>query len=1792
MSKYREIESETPVTPAILRLEARKDSLFLIIQQIYDLSLEVSDPEKEKQFIIRAQSLDKTREDFMKTLDTLIEAYLENKPNSRPNYAPLNAFDTLYCQIQHTLSTIKEKSPSQKFQEQYSLLNKKLPPIQLQKFSGIPSEFPVFFENFQSLIHNNQTLSDVQKVQYLTGCLTGKALLVCAGIPPTGENYEIIWNSLLERYQDTRVQAAQLVDSLINCKPNQQLEAFVDQFCSAEAALRRLKIDDLSDFMITHIALSKLNKETVSLFEQNHKHIKIPTFADLNKFLKEQIKILTLRSPSSSSYQPSTAASTKNNTKSNQYKSKNQSQVYTSTVNNNNLVSQNSQRNCVVCKTQISHPLYKCEYFLNLDPKTKLDIINQYGFCRNCLGFHRTTFCKSSKKCFRCFRLHHSSICDSFPQSRFEPGTSRSQSTSQPLNHRDTNSQNSTQPLVAQSQPLLTNAMPPNRPTHSNSGAQTTQTLNKPNDLALSVTTMSARSDVNDTTVLLPTASVCVYDKNIQHYIRIFLDSGSMSNFVSKECCQRLNLKIQFAPSTIKGIGQTESNSLGFVTFKIHSRFDPRCSYTVHARVIDTITDFLPNSRIDISQLSHLSSLPMADANYHTPGPIDCLIGNELFPILLGSHKVTSSHSSVVAIQSSLGYLLMGKANCDNSFTHSTHTDKTFLCSVDSPSLEEITQRFWSLENVPDKPHLSPDDEACERIFQDTYSRDATGRYTVHLPFKEDPSQLGDSFTVAKRRLLQLEKKLDSNPTLRNDYNSTIQSYIDKGYLTKVENPSREINCYHIPHRAIYRPEKTTSKTRIVLNASNKSSSGKSLNDLLYIGPNLQNNIFELLINLRLFSTVLTADVEKHYFQINLTPEHHAFQRILFRFDSEQPIDTYNFPVVSFGVSSSPYLAMRVVRQLAQDSADKYPLASIEAMNNMYMDDYINSIDGSEKAEIIYTQMVNMFKSGGFNLTKWISNDLTLLDKIKNSYSNDNSNSINFDTDAQDITKIVGMQWHPNSDNFTFKINSENDSQDITKRIILSTTARLFDPIGLIGPVTAFMKLLVQECWKLNLDWDSPVPSSISQQFEQFRKELAYLEQLKIPRHVGISSKSHITLIGYADASEKCYGATVFIRVSSDEHSEGTVTLLTSKSRVAPLKKTSLARLELCASLLLANLIYSVREILNKRCEIKNIFAFSDSTVTLTWIHSDSYKFHTFVANRITEINSKLPCKHWFHIDGRENPADIISRPITPKELLNRHQWFHAQEWTSQPISQWPVKPFQINTHNKQLEESKTTSLMVETSETESQHPIQILAERVSSWSKLLRVVVFILRFSKHLHSRGSITVSDLNYAELYVIRYIQQKHFSQDIQSLKNNKPCSKVILKLNPFLEDDIIRVGGRLSNSQLNFGQKHPIILPSKERITQLIVDYYHITNLHTGPALLLALLRQKFWIISARNLIRQRVHKCNICFRLNPKPTFPQMGDLPNFRVSQVKAFVHTAVDYMGPFYVTHVRRRGIKSQKAYVCVFTCLATKAVHLELVSDLSSDLFLGAILRLVARRGAVSLIYSDQASNFIGAKRRLNELYTFIQSNAHKNFIEDKLIEQRIKFLHSPPYGPHFNGLSEIHVRCVKTHLYRVIGTQILTYEELTTVLIQIENLLNSRPLCVLSSDPSDLSALTPNHFLNVTPLKYLPIEDLIDVPVNRLSRYQLLTKITQSFWQRWSQEYLTSLHQRQKWNTPSNPIKLGTVVVIKDLNTHPLCWPLGIIEKLYPGKDNIVRTVKVTTRSGSYIRPVVRVCPLPTQ
>ncbi|KAL1447478.1 hypothetical protein WDU94_008923, partial [Cyamophila willieti] len=432
---------------------------------------------------------------------------------------------------------------------------------------------------------------------------------------------------------------------------------------------------------------------------------------------------------------------------------------------------------------------------------------------------------------------------------------------------------------------------------------------------------------------------------------------------------------------------------------------------------------------------------------------------------------------------------------------------------------------------------------------------------------------------------------------------------------------------------------------------------------------------------------------------------------------------------------------------------------------------------------------------------------------------------------------------------------------------------------------------------------------------------------------------------------------------------------------------------------------------------------------------------------------------------------------------------------------------------------------------------------------------------------------------------------FRDDLKNLKNNKPISHSLLKLRPFVENNTLLCGGRIANAnQIGYHHAHPIILPKKHHIVNLLINYEHQKNLHTGPQLLLSIIRKKYWIIGGRDIVRQQVMKCVVCFKNNPSNVNPIMADLPPCRVQESKAFLHCGVDYAGPFNVTISRHRGVKSQKAYLCLFICMTTKALHLELASSLTTESFLSCLRRIIARRGTVKVLYCDQGTNFVGASNMLSDIYKFLDSKPFKDAFENELLNQRIEFRFNPPASPHFGGLWESNVRRVKTHLYKVIGSQILSYEELYTIFTEIELICNTKPLCSIDSDASAPQALTPAHFLMQQPAESLLCAGEVPLPLSQ--RFKLVSQLVQSFWKRFSNEYLSQLQERAKWLKDDMQLKPGLLVLIKSDNSPVLSWPLGRILEVYPGQDGIVRVARVQTKGGELRRPAVKLCPLPNQ
>ena len=429
---------------------------------------------------------------------------------------------------------------------------------------------------------------------------------------------------------------------------------------------------------------------------------------------------------------------------------------------------------------------------------------------------------------------------------------------------------------------------------------------------------------------------------------------------------------------------------------------------------------------------------------------------------------------------------------------------------------------------------------------------------------------------------------------------------------------------------------------------------------------------------------------------------------------------------------------------------------------------------------------------------------------------------------------------------------------------------------------------------------------------------------------------------------------------------------------------------------------------------------------------------------------------------------------------------------------------------------SQTSSHTTCTSENE-------LIVRYSSLSKLLRVTALCMRFISNVRNikikvTRFLTTAELDKALLYWIRYSQSLFFTKELDILQKGQalPKNSSLLDLRPFLDDEgLLRVGGRIQNAILNFGEKHRFILAKTGYLSRLLVHDAHMRTLHGVVQLTRSHLVRKFWVIQNRVLVKDVIRQCVVCCRYSNRTMSQVMSNLPSERVTLVRPFLSTGVDYAGPIMMRTTSERGHKAYKGYLCIFICLATKTNHLEAVSNLTSQAFLAAFKRFILRRGACQMLMSDNGTNFQGADKELRSMF-----RAASSFYKDSaasLAADGTDCAFIPSHAPHFGGIWEAGVKSVKHHLRRILGDTKLTFEEMSTVLYQVE--------ACLSNDPLDLMPLTPGHFLVGHALTTIPEPGLPNFELRPTSRWKLITQLRDHFWQRWSREYLHVLQQRPK-------------------------------------------------------------------
>lgn len=1693
-------------------------------------------------FKVRYSEIDILREDFLKHHQSVLSLLLTEQD------ADLNVEETIregflndFFVVKTVYMELFENESAQRLSQNFNdstvttqqNSHVRLPKLEIPKFNGDYKAFVTFLDLFDALVHDNTTLSSVEKFNYLISSLEGQPLSLVRTLPMTAENYQTAYDTLVERYSNKRIRAQMHWSAIenttkISAHHSNALRKLLDIFSENLAALKTLHFPvDKWDFILVMMLLKRLDNATVTRFELEHGSSDIPCYKSLIEFLNKQcIAYDTLNFSSSAEL----------SRKPNIVKSK---LPHSGNRTTSFLINKSSSSKCPLCKE--NHSLYTCPAFLNKTPNERYNLCKSLHLCFNCLSnIHDIRTCRSLSTCRRCNQKHHTLL-------HFEKHTTN--------NFSSAENDVSTQPSTSQG--------------NLASSSSATSTTNP----VFSAAGVLAKNQI----VLLSTALIEIRDNSNNYQIlRCLLDPGSMSSFITQKAVNRLGLSSNKFAIEVKGLGDMQTYvSHGRVTISFKPLGQPLPLLSTDAIILNKICDNLPSSHIPVQTWSHISNLKLADPNFYSPGAIDILLGADVFSKLILNGRIVGNEGEPDALNTIFGYVLMGKLNCNGSPVSS------FFCNTTENSLDSLNstlKTFWEIETVPTLTLSSPEDELCEQMFLETHMRDDTGKFIVSLPFRESaPPVFPGMRDLALQRFYSLERRLLKQPSLYLQYCEFMREYLELGHMDLISPDNISSNTtsphtYYIPHHCVLKPDSSTTKLRVVFNASAKTPNQTSLNDHLLTGPKLQRDIFELLLKFRLHTYVLCADIKQMYRMILITPAHRDFQRIIWRFNTHEPPQDFRLNTVTYGVSSAPYLALRTLLQLATEEELNFPLAANAIKFDTYVDDIVTGCSSLEDARNLQKQLIFIMEKGGFELRKWASNDPDLLSQLPASHLS--KHPLTFDSDLENaLIKILGLQWNPAQDSFLFSVCPLD--RPCTKRNMLSELARVFDPVGFLAPVTFFTKHLIQKLWTLGIQWDDEPNNEILRAWNQYKTELPLLSKLQIPRKLISEDAIYYELHSFCDASEKGYAAVIFLKTTHKNNSIS-VNFICAKTKVAPLKRITIPRLELCAAVLLTKLISFVSQTYNNLINFRNIYAWSDSQIVLSWIKSPPYRWKTFVSNRVAFIQEKIPPSSWFYIESRHNPADVGSRGLLPSDLLSHSLWFNGPPFLlDQECSK--LKSFNFELTDDVSDEERKVTLFINPQEDNS---LDLLLNKFSSFLSLQRTLAYCIRFifnSKNPLERksGPLTYSELHNALLTLVKRTQGVAFEDEL----NRKVFSKPLRKLNAFIDDQgILRVGGRLKYSHLTYDRKHPILLPRQSNLTVLLIEFYHKKYFHAGLRTLEFLLAQQFWVLSPKRSIRSVLAKCVTCWKTNPKAYQPPMGNLPATRISCLKPFSHSGVDFGGPFFITMSRHRGVRTSKAYICLFVCFSTKAIHLELASDLSSETFLAALQRFIARRGRCNCLYSDCGTNFVGANKILQDM------------MKTAATQEQIEWHFNPPSAPHFGGLFEAGIKSVKSHLTRVIGQQVLSYEEFYTVLTLIESILNSRPLSPMTSDLEDITALTPGHFLTMEPLSPFPTPDMTATPINRLSRWQLLQRLHQEFWRRWHREYLHTLQQRSKWLDPSSTPKIGTLVLIKNENLPPCQWLLGRIISLRPGLDGVARVASIKTASGTLTRPLVKLCPLP--
>ena len=1662
-----------------------------------------------------------------------------------------------------------EKTEPEKHEKTFK---KKLPPIQLPEFSGGSNgekEFPVFMELFTALVDSDPNIPVVNKVGYLRGCLKKEAYNLIEHIPPIEANYGTYKTLLTQRYKDDRAQVPIYTGKLLEistwsrCETPEQQRNLCDHVFKYIALLEGLDPQFQPDNpLLVNMVIRLLPKWMINKLmeapQEKRKHLKY-----LVEFIEGQLAnsreatahYSGLGAPSgprrggggammtnSASYQQRRERPNRNFGNQN-YNTNSRTQASQDSRNHR----PTSQEGCIYCD-KLDHVSHACR--INPCPNQRIQILMSQNRCLNCLRpYHKSNQCRFPSVC-ECGgpKKHSPSICKGRP--------------------------------VFQGNALLSSLL------MSEGGC--------------------------NGAVFLPTLHGKIKNRDTGEVIeaRIFADTGASYSHITDRVADQLNLKVMGNKElhvNIFGTNRAKVSQSKIVEVEVESREGP---ILLQLLTNNFICNPIESHVLNEDSLWHLRNYKLADheAISKKSLPIDILLGvDQMFKILEPYSEPTGFGPKL--IKSKLGWVLAGSMQGKSGNKNGVYTCHS-LVAINYPKyqfenpecdcdISACLAKFWELESIGINPQ--EDVSPVLKHFQDTVTFDENlNRYEVKFAWKGGAKELLPSnYNQSHIRLESLCNKF-KNPQqadFARQYTEVIEGWknegiiepvcddgesvfindgiagpklekIDKFSLTSlIESSDKNSKVkYYIPHHGV--AKKGANKVRVVLDASAKSGKNcLSLNDSLHQGPNLMMQLVEMLMRFRTYNVVLVSDIKKAFLQISVDPCDRDALRILW--PENGVINEYRFTRVPFGLVPSAFLLSAVLQLHIATCLSSTPELHQLIAKSWYMDDFAGGASTDEEAIELHDKIESIMSSASMELHEWSTNSPVVRTKLGGQGG---------------VQSLLGLEWDNISDTLTINITKvlKNLTDTKTKRELLKVSAEVFDPLFVLAPFMLTPKLLFQRVCRTKSGWREGLPQDILKEWEVWKSQLPVVENIVLNRQVILHNYDYLEIHGFCDASPQAYAACVYIR--SGNHATIDCNLVIAKTRLAPERAITMPRLELMGAVLLARVMKLVLQFHN-HLVINKIVYYTDSQNCLHWIQSSTpSSWSPFVANRIQEIQTLSHPSCWQYVRSECNPADVATRPVLGKDLVNNEFWFKGPVFLRESLVELGDRFIPEPTADCLKEKRKRASVKIASSSQPKlwewdSHP------NFTSFSQVRDVVALVLK-GLYIMKRELVSYSKLRGLALKaLIKQEQGSYFGLEIDFLKNlGKPVSihtkvpsGIIRSLRLFLDQDgILRVGTRIPKGVVEESRRTPILLPTNSRFTQIYLHFIHKSLCHGGVRDMLAYSRGEFWIPKARQLMRRMVSSCVNCRRVMAKPyQMVQSPELPLSRTERVDAFDHIGVDYAGPIYV----KEGKKIEKSYILLTTCMVTRAINLELVMKLNVPEFMMAFRKFVARRGAPSLVKSDNAQTFGRVAKEFNEILSHPK-------MEKYIGDHRIKWEFYLERAPWWGGFIERCVGTVKRSLVKVLGraSNHLTRDELTTVLYEIEATVNSRPITFLYDRLDEGEPITPSMLLTGKNLKQLP--PLWEVRVERKEpqtcreRLKFMEKIKTYFWNRFQKEYLSELmerHSQIKTKDQTRQAKVGDIVLLKSELLPRNYWKMGRILETKPGKDGAIRSVRLKLVTG---------------